>query len=218
MQRKIIQTADGSSSLFVPELDEHYHSIHGAIQESMYVFIEAGLKHTQKPSIKIFEMGYGTGLNFILSILHAGSKKIEYHGVEAFPLTFETIQQLNYPEQLKLSSSLKETYLNFHKTIQKTNLSDKLTICKSNCLLKEYNPSTSFDLIYFDAFTPEVQPELWGKEVFQKMYNMLNPDGILTTYCAKGVVRRTMIDCGFQVERLPGPPEKRHILRATKKI
>ena len=219
MQRKIIQTADGSSSLFVPELNEHYHSMHGAIQESMHVFIEAGLNQIQKPFVKIFEVGYGTGLNFILSVINAGTKILEYHGIEAFPLETETIKQLNYPEQLKLSSLQKKIFLDFHlDTYKKKNLSGKLTVYKSNCLLEEYKPTTKFDLIFFDAFNPNVQPELWKKDVFQKMFNMLKPGGLLTTYCAKGIVRRTMIDCGFMVERLPGPLKKRHIVRAKKSI
>jgi tRNA U34 5-methylaminomethyl-2-thiouridine-forming methyltransferase MnmC len=218
MQRKIIQTADGSSSLYVPELNEHYHSTHGAIQESMHVFINTGFKQISQSNIKIFEMGYGTGLNFLLSYIHAQNKKLEYHCIEAYPLEKELVEQLNYTSELNLKEEDLLAFQAFHRIESTVVLNDHFSVIKSNCILKDYMPPTLFDLIYFDAFSPDIQPELWSVEVFQKMFGMLNPGGILTTYCAKGIVRRAMQSSGFVVERLPGPPGKREILRATKPV
>ena len=217
MLRNIIKTNDGSLTLYAPELKEYYHSTYGAVQESMHIFIDTGLKQIEKSNIKIFELGYGTGLNFILTYLHSKNKNIEYHGIEAFPLETDIIEKLNYPEILKLNPEQTTAFYSIHNAEPTSRLSDSFHLLKNYCKLEDYNTNKTFDLIYFDAFAPEVQPELWTKEVFQKMFEMLNPGGILTTYCAKGIVRRTMQECGFSVERLPGPPGgKREILRAKR--
>ena len=216
MPAKIVQTADGSSSVFIPEFDELYHSVHGAISESAHVFIDTGLKQITKSEINIFEMGYGTGLNFILSFLQSENKKIEYHAIEAYPLDKDIIDQLNYPEQLKLSDEETAIFYNFHQLKGHKKLSDNFSVIKTNCKLIDYKSIILFDLIYFDAFGPDAQPELWSMAVFQNLFDMMNPKGILTTYCAKGDIRRNMQASGFIVERLPGPPGKREMLRASK--
>lgn len=216
MQRKIIETEDGSSSLYIPELDEHYHSVHGAVQESMHVFIEAGLKHLSKKSIKIFEMGYGTGLNYLLTYLNAGDKTIEYYGIEAFPLEEQLVEQLNFTRQLNLDDDQERAFRSIHNSENAVCVSESFLLYKEKCKLSEFKTEALFDLIYFDAFAPDVQPDLWTEPIFQKMFDLLNTKGVLTTYCAKGVVRRTMQVVGFSVERIPGPPGKREMLRATK--
>lgn len=216
MQAKIVQTADGSSSVYIPKFDELYHSVNGAISESAHVFIETGLKQINKPKINIFEMGYGTGLNFILSFLQAKNKNIEYHAIEAYPLDIDIIEQLNYPELLKLSDEETNQFYNFHFTKSSKVITKDFSLTKTICKLSEYSPNVLFDLIYFDAFGPEAQPELWTQNIFEKLFDMMNPKGILTTYCAKGAIRRTMQSSGFKVERLPGPPGKREMLRARK--
>lgn len=216
MERKIIQTADGSSSLFIPELDEHYHSVHGAVQESTHVFIEAGLKYLTKQKINVFEMGYGTGLNFLLTFLNSGEIEVDYHGIEAYPLEQSLVEQLNYSKVLQLDKKGQKAFDEFHNTKSTIEITESFEVFKYNCKLVDFKPACNYDLIYFDAFSPEVQPELWEENVFQKMFDMLNPEGVLTTYCAKGKVRRAMQSCGFDVERLPGPPGKREILRATR--
>jgi tRNA U34 5-methylaminomethyl-2-thiouridine-forming methyltransferase MnmC len=216
LERKIITTSDGSTSLYIPELNENYHSTHGAIQESMHVFIEAGLQMVNKPSINIFEMGYGTGLNFLLTLIHGGKRTINYHGIEAYPLEPNLINQLNYASQLDADSETEKVFSKFHEAQGTVILTDKITATKEQVTLSNYIPKIKFDLVYFDAFAPEVQPELWTPDVFDKIFNMMYPGGILTTYCAKGQVRRNMISSGFKVERIPGPPGKRQMMRATK--
>jgi tRNA U34 5-methylaminomethyl-2-thiouridine-forming methyltransferase MnmC len=217
LKREIIQTADGSSSVFIPELNENYHSIHGAVQESMHVFIEAGLNQVKKDTIRIFEMGYGTGLNFLLTFLNTQNKTIYYHGIEAFPLESKVVTQLNFIEELNLSKDQAEVFVRFHSNENAFKIDKTFSVKKQQIKLHDFETNSHFDLIYFDAFAPEVQPGLWTLEVFQQMYKLLNPGGILTTYCAKGQVRRNMQYSGFEVERLPGPKGKREILRATKK-
>ncbi len=216
MERRLITTADGSSSLFVPELNENYHSVHGARQESMHIFINAGLKHIKKSNINILEMGYGTGLNFILTYLHSDSINIDYHGIELYPLDITLIKKLNYPETLQLDQKQSKLFFDFHITKDTKRVNERFSFNKYNISLQNFSSTTNFDLIYFDAFAPEVQPELWTSDIFEKIFNLTNPGGILCTYCAKGQVRRNMIAAGFNVERLPGPPGKREIIRATK--
>ncbi len=216
MERKLITTADGSSSLFVPSLNENYHSIHGARQESMHVFIDAGLKQIKKDSINILEMGYGTGLNFILTYLYSENKNINYHGIEFYPLDLALVKKLNYTEILELSQEQSDLFLDFHLSDKTKIVSERFCVNKYNIPLQEFDSETGFDLIYFDAFAPEVQPELWSVQIFEKLFRLTNPGGILCTYCAKGQVRRNMIAAGYKVERLQGPPGKREMIRATK--
>lgn len=218
LKRELIVTEDGSSSIFIPELDEIYHSSHGAVQESNHVFIKAGLKTLKKEEIAIFEMGFGTGLNALLTLLNATNKTINYHTIEAYPVEQEMVEKLNYIDQLKLDEEQKQSFFTMHQSKygKQVKLNNNFNFLKEQVKLKDFKTTATFDLIYFDAFAPAIQPDLWTGEVFQQMYSMVNTNGILVTYCAKGQVRRNMQAAGFKVERLPGPPYKREILRATK--
>lgn len=223
MKREIITTADGSSSIKIVEWDEQYHSVHGAINEAQHVFIKNGLQYFCETNpdlseIQILEIGFGTGLNLLVSFSFSKtiSAHIDYTGIEAYPVGLPEIEQLNYPELLKLDKSF------YHKIHRETwgssfTLSENFSLKKEIKLFQELDFCNDYDIIYFDAFGPRVQPELWEQPVFDSMYNALALKGILVTYCAKGDVRRRMISAGFsQVERLVGPPGKREMLRATK--
>lgn len=218
MSGKIILTEDGSHSLLQNELNETYHSIHGAIQESKHIFIDAGLKMCTKNPIHILEIGFGTGLNAFLTQLETelSGKKVHYTAIELYPLSTASASLLNYPDLL--APKKKDVFYQLHTSpwqnhIQLTNLFELYKI------KEDYSSMTltgSFDLIYFDAFSPEKQPEMWTEERFRMIYHCCNPGAILTTYCAKGNVRRALQSAGFLVERIPGPPGKREILRAKK--
>lgn len=214
-------TSDGSHSLYLPGMDEQYHSRHGAIQESSHVFIQNGLAEAVKreSDISILEVGLGTGLNAFLTYLYARQHQlhITYDAIEAFPLSIELIQKLNYPEVLKAAES-RNTFEVMHKADdqQSIEINADFVFKKYIQTLQQFRSDRKYDLIYFDAFAPEKQPELWEEAIFQKMYDALNPNGILVTYCAKGYVRRNMIAASFTVERIPGPPGKRQMMRARK--
>lgn len=213
------RTADGSYTLYVPELDEHYHSVKGALTESQHIFIEMGLKHSPAPEPHILEIGLGTGLNAFLTLLAAEEmqRKVHYTGIERYPLAEETLRQLDYPGII--GKKHEEDYYAIHQAPweKETNLSPWFTLHKIEGDFTRHTFQKGYDIIYFDAFAPEKQPEMWEQSLFNILYNVLNEGGILTTYCAKGVVRRMLQTAGFTVERLPGPPGgKREILRATK--
>lgn len=213
------RTADGSYTLYVPELDEHYHSVKGALTESQHIFIEMGLKHSSAPEPHILEIGLGTGLNAFLTLLAAEEmqRKVHYTGIERYPLAEETLRQLDYPGMI--GKKQEEDYYAIHQAPweKETNLSPWFTLHKIEGDFTRHTFQKGYDIIYFDAFAPEKQPEMWEQSLFNTLYNVLNEGGILTTYCAKGVVRRMLQTAGFTVERLPGPPGgKREILRATK--
>ena len=248
MERIIEKTDDGSATLFVPELNEHYHSTKGAHTESQHIFIDMGLKASSATTPRILEIGFGTGLNAWLTLEEAerSRRNILYTGLELYPLEWQTIEQLGYIsndeqltttvrqqpaielfKQLHTSPWEKDVQLTPHFALRKvetdvnkwvenrertmSNINDSVTNAESPAL------NLSFNLIYFDAFAPEKQPEMWSQELFNRLYVLLDKDGILTTYCAKGVVRRMLQTAGFTVERLPGPPGgKREILRARK--
>ncbi len=229
------RTADGSYTLYVPQLDEHYHSVKGALTESQHIFIEMGLKHSPIAHPRILEIGFGTGLNAFLTLLTAEEmhRKVHYTGIERYPLAEETLQKLNYPGVI--GKGHEEEYDALHRakwgedaditpwfTLHKvegdfTRLFGSVTDCCAEVGAGCHSEATAYDIIYFDAFAPEKQPEMWEQPLFDTLYNTLNKGGILTTYCAKGVVRRMLQAAGFLVERLPGPPGgKREILRASK--
>ena len=228
MEHTIIQTADGSHSLYVKHLDEHYHSIHGAIQESKHVFIETGFRHflsQTNSAINILEIGFGTGLNALLTYMEAErlDKKINYTSLEAYPLDMKLITELNYITLLADTSSsdnqdLKSKFELLHSSDwEKENfLSETFSLRKIKNTLQEIRFDNTFDLIYFDAFGPRVQPEMWTEELFKKIFTATNPNGSLVTYCAKGEVKRTLKKVGFIVETLPGPPGKREMVRGRK--
>ncbi|TAJ11831.1 SAM-dependent methyltransferase [Marinilabiliaceae bacterium JC017] len=215
---EVMISEDGSHTLFVPELNEHYHSTHGAIQESMHVFINAGLAHCKKENLSILEIGLGTGLNAFLTALNRGAHQITYHSLEKYPITEEVVKELNYcaaddPQQKELFEKLHQ--LPWNKQVPWT---AGMELLKLETDLTSVNLPSTYDLVYFDAFAPDIQPEMWSDEIFSKLYSAMNPGGILTTYCAKGIIRRRLIAAGFKVERLPGPPGKREMMRATKSI
>ena len=218
---KLEQTADGSYTLYVPELDEHYHSVKGALTESQHIFIDMGLKHSTVPSPRILEIGLGTGLNCFLTLLTAEEteRHIHYTGIECYPLDMETISKLDYPSLIHKGHET--DYFAIHQTPweKDVELSPWFTLHKLEGDFTCYTFDKGYDIIYFDAFAPEKQPEMWEQSLFDKLYHVLNEGGILTTYCAKGVVRRMLQTAGFKVERLPRPPGgKREILRATKGV
>ena len=215
----IEQTADGSYTLYVPELDEHYHSVKGALTESQHIFINMGLKHSSVSSPRILEIGLGTGLNCFLTLLNAKENKrhIHYTSIERFPLGMDVIQKLDYPSIIGRGHNA--DYLAIHQAPweEDTKLSPWFTLHKVEGDFTNYTFEKGYDIIYFDAFAPEKQPEMWEQSLFNSLYQILNEGGILTTYCAKGIVRRMLQSAGFIVERLAGPPGgKREILRATK--
>jgi tRNA U34 5-methylaminomethyl-2-thiouridine-forming methyltransferase MnmC len=218
MKREIKITGDGSTTIFLPQLGEHFHSIHGAVVESEHVFIEQGLRQTEGINIMVFEMGLGTGLNALLSWLVAEKKqcRLVYHGIEQYPLPDSIIDKLNYPAILGADSSDKLRMIHSAPWDQEACLSPVFTLVKIHGNLLEFVPSTRYHIIYFDAFSPDKQPELWEVGVFHKMFNMMLPGGILVTYSAKGEVKRRLKTAGFIVQVLPGPPGKREMIRAVK--
>lgn len=220
MKHLIQLTNDGSNTLAIPSLGITYHSTAGAIGESLHVFIDAGLKHistTQNlKEIGIFEMGFGTGLNALLTWQFAQLQqlKIKYTSIELFPLEFEETAELNYGKQLQMPKQFMQLHqLNWEEAIV---IDGNFTFYKTNQSLIDFLTDQQYNLIYYDAFAPNNQPELWSKNIFEKLYNMLLPKGILVTYCSKGDVKRTLKAVGFTVERLHGFADKWHMLRATK--
>ena len=220
MKREIIITSDGSTTIHMPEWDEQYHSKHGAIQEAYHVFIKNGLETHNGKDLAILEIGFGTGLNCFITLLEASKKKlrIDYSGVEAYPIGEDEILQLNYVSELdsrNFSHKFEEMHLFDWDIKQKVH--DDFFLTKRKQFIKDINDVDAFDIIYFDAFGARVQPELWTEDIFKKMYDSLKKDGVLVTYSAKGSVRRAMIAVGFTVTKLPGPPGKREMLHAVKK-
>lgn len=220
MQKQLVKTADGSHSFYLPEMDEHYHSKHGSIAESQHIFIQSGLLYKAKETeqLKVFEVGMGTGLNVYLTALTAqkNNLEVEMHCIEAYPIKIEEAQKLNYAEILGESPSIFHqihecSWGEFHK------INNYFHLLKINDQLENFNLKESYDLIYFDAFAPEKQEELWSPEIFKKLYKALNANGILVTYCVKGIIRRRLQGIGFKIEKLKGPVGgKREMLRAIK--
>ncbi|WP_127141339.1 tRNA (5-methylaminomethyl-2-thiouridine)(34)-methyltransferase MnmD [Flagellimonas marinaquae] len=221
MKRKIITTGDGSKTIQIEDWNEQYHSKHGAIQEAYHVFIEHGLRLLNKTEVSILEIGFGTGLNALITFLEAPKLelKVDYVGVEAYPVSMEEVDALDYAQQLGVDG-LQAPFQSMHSTPWEKRISirDDFSLCKQKKDFKDIDVQNLFNLIYFDAFGARVQPELWTEELFKKMYEAAKPGGVLVTYAAKGSVRRAMQAVGFTVERLPGPPGKREMLRATKTI
>lgn len=221
MKREIIKTLDGSTTIHLQDWDECYHSKHGAIQEAKHVFIKNGLSLFENNPVSILEIGFGTGLNTFITFLESIQKNqiIDYVGVEAYPVEADEVLGMNYVTELDALE-----FENIFEKMHKCNWDKKNEICSSFSLTKrkqffhEIDDFETFDLIYFDAFGYRVQPELWSTEIFRKMYNSLKPNGVLVTYAARGVVKRSMIEVGFTVEKLAGPPGKREMFRAFKKV
>ena len=220
MKREILQTLDGSTTIHLPDWNESYHSKHGAIQEAYHVFIKNGLSLFQGKSISILEIGFGTALNTFITFLESQKslQTIDYVGVEAYPISAEEVLQMNYVAELDAEKErLKFEFMHQSNWEEKNVISSKFTLTKRKQFFEEISDENQFDLIYFDAFGYRVQPELWSSEIFKKMYKALKVNGVLVTYAARGVVKRSMIEVGFTVEKLAGPPGKREMFRATKK-
>ncbi|NNJ89925.1 MAG: tRNA (5-methylaminomethyl-2-thiouridine)(34)-methyltransferase MnmD [Eudoraea sp.] len=219
MKRTIITTADGSKTIHLEAWNEQYHSKHGAVQEAYHVFVDHGLSAIKKNNISILEIGFGTGLNALITLLEARSKslQINYTGVEKYPVGTTELDQLNYISELK-AEEYDDVFKGMHSSAWEveTEITPYFKLLKQQKDFKEIDDKQLYDLIYFDAFGARVQPELWTEEIFEIMFNSLKNNGILVTYAAKGSVRRAMLAVGFHVERLPGPPGKREMLRATR--
>lgn len=218
---KIITTKDGSHSLLNEALNETYHSVHGALQESVHVFIKNGLdfvlEQLATPEISILEVGFGTGLNALLTVQRAlaTSQKITYTSLEAFPVAEEVWSKLNYTDAV----GLKEHFDNLHSAEWNVavNIFPNVVLHKLNTTLQQVSlPSSSFDLIYFDAFAPSKQPEMWSLSVLEKVVEAMKTGGTFVTYCAKGQFKRDLKFLGLNVTTLPGPPGKKEMVRAIK--
>jgi tRNA U34 5-methylaminomethyl-2-thiouridine-forming methyltransferase MnmC len=221
MERKLLVTKDGSHTVVIENKQVTYHSMHGAIAESQQVFIEAGLR-SLKPDdkqVSIFEMGFGTGLNALLTILESQKthQNIYYHATELYPLEDLIWRELNFPTELmEENADLLFNQIHLCEWNINCQVANNFTLHKSRSNLITLTYNRRYDVIYFDAFAPSAQPELWTEEIFRKMFEILKSGGILVTYCSKGSVRRAMQAVGFVVEKLPGPPGKREIVRAVK--
>jgi tRNA U34 5-methylaminomethyl-2-thiouridine-forming methyltransferase MnmC len=218
MNHSIIKSEDGSHTIYSDDFKEHFHSVHGAITESLHVFIQNGLHAIKTKQVNILEIGFGTGLNAFLTLIDSvkNSRSVYYETIELFPLEQEFINTINY------TGFFEDSFKNYFSQLHECNWNEKITIVKNFDLKKilgdilKYKFSQLFDLVFFDAFSPESQPEMWTKQIFEKIYLSMGQGGILTTYCAKGTVKRTLKEIGFTIELLPGPPGKRHMVRAVK--
>jgi tRNA U34 5-methylaminomethyl-2-thiouridine-forming methyltransferase MnmC len=218
LKKQLIITKDGSHSFFVPELSETYHSKHGAITEAKHVFIKNGLLAANKNKVNILEVGFGTGLNALLTMQKVKQQNLNvfYNSLEPHPLEKQEYIKLNYAVLLNCPQ---EDFINLHKSEwgKEIKLSENFTLYKTEESVRNFKTEKKFDIIYFDAFAPEKQAEMWTKTVFEKMYCLLKENGFLVTYCAMGVVKRTLKSVGLEVETLEGSPGKREMIRANKK-
>ena len=218
MKREVIQTKDGSTTFYLPELNETYHSKNGAIQEAYHVFIKNGFSLFERKPISILEIGFGTGLNAFITNLESqkNNQIVDYVGVEAYPVSMDEAFAMNYVNQIDASKT--DEFQKIHQmdweTLIQVNPTFQLT--KRKQFFQDIADVEVFDLIYFDAFGYDVQPELWSDEIFLKMFNALKPGGILVTYACRTVIKKAMISAGFKIEKLPGAPGKREMLRASK--
>lgn len=219
----IVPTKDGSNTLKSSQFDALYHSINGAIQESQIVFIEAALYHkaAQQSALSILEIGLGTGLNAFMTYLEAQKQgwQIQYTGIEAYPIDAITAQQLNYPILLEASEEDAALFLELHQEAAaqtRVVLSPSFSFSKVVQPFEALDAVEQYDIIYYDAFAPSIQPHLWEEEQLKKIYQALKVGGVLTTYCAQGAFKRTLKSIGFTLEALPGPAGKREMTRAVK--
>jgi tRNA U34 5-methylaminomethyl-2-thiouridine-forming methyltransferase MnmC len=215
---QIITTADGSHTIYVPRLDEHYHSVHGAVQESNHIFISNGFGYCKADPVSILEIGFGTGLNAFLTavISNKGTREVFYTSIEKYPLDTEIISLLNHYKFAGENS--REIFQIIHSVPWNisVNISKNFTLKKIEADFTKERLTGKYDLIYFDAFGPDKQPEMWTKELFSEISDITNKNGVFVTYSAKGEVKRNLKACGFDVMLLPGPPGKRQMIRAIK--
>ncbi len=220
--RQLVMTGDGSHSLYLAACNEHYHSTHGALRESQHIFIGYGYDEMAANAggrLRILEVGFGTGLNALLTWERCaqGMSAVEYVAIEAFPVTVELASQLNYASCLE-NSATQEIFAVMHQCSWGIwrNLGGNFSLLKLQTRIEDFEPVDPYDLVYFDAFSPPVQPELWTRTIFDKLYRCMRRGAVLVTYCAKGEVKRNLRAGGFVLENLPGPPGKREITRARK--
>ncbi len=218
INRILTKTGDESPTFYIPELDEHYHSVHGAVRESEVIFIENLIKRLAKPKMKVFETGFGTGLNAFLSFREAElmKKKISYHSIELYPI--ERNEWISCSMHFPYNNNDSQVYLRMHEAPwdNEQEISRFFSLKKINADLITYKTSEKYDAIIFDAFGPDVQPELWTRDIFAKIFLMMKPGALLSTYSSKGEVRRNLEHAGLKVQRVPGPPGKRQIILASK--
>lgn len=219
MMFEIVITSDGSHTLYVPELNEHYHSIHGAVQESLFIYIKNGFDACKADPAEILEIGFGTGLNAFLTAIRSreGKRRVTYTTVEKYPLPENITDSLNY--HTYTGEDNRELFRLIHRARWNSdvNIFNNFTLRKIKADVTQFLPEGTFDLIYFDAFGPDKQPEMWSEDVFKRIASLTREKGILVTYSAKGQVKRNLRGCGFDVSLLPGPAGKRQIIRADKK-
>ncbi len=219
MKREILSTHDGSTTIHIKEWDECYHSKFGAIQEARHVFIKNGLSLFKNKPVSILEIGFGTGLNAFITFLE--SKKYglttDYVGVEAYPISDDEVKMMNYVSELKAEES-RQIFDKMHSCLweEQISLPPDFLLTKRKQFFSEISDIEKFDLIYFDAFGYRVQPELWSVEIFKIMFNALKSNSVLVTYAARSIIKNNMIEAGFVVEKLQGPPGKREMFRARK--
>ncbi|HKI89461.1 MAG TPA: tRNA (5-methylaminomethyl-2-thiouridine)(34)-methyltransferase MnmD [Draconibacterium sp.] len=220
MKQQIIPTADGSQTLFLPDMNEQYHSVNGARTESEYVFIEKGFRFHSGPMPTVFEVGFGTGLNALLTAIVAekDKRKTTYFTIEKYPLDETIINQLNYGQLV--SEKARQWFGQIHACPWNVTVEINpwffLHKLNANIITSPLTGMKLFDVVYFDAFGPDKQPEMWTPEIFRKIFNRSSAGSIFVTYSAKGEVRRQLEAAGFQMERLPGPPGKKQMLRGIK--
>lgn len=219
MKREIIITDDGSTTIRIPDWDENYHSTHGAIQEAQHVFIKNGLRlFDAQSTISILEIGFGTGLNAFITYLETLQKeKVDYVGIEAYPISEEEVRQMNYVSELHAEDH-QFIFQALHQSTweEEQAIASNFVLTKRKQFFQDIADSNRYDLIYFDAFGYPLQPELWSEVIFKKMLEALLPGGILVTYACRGPIKKAMLSAGFSIEKLPGAPGKREMLRATK--
>lgn len=216
MERRLKKTGDGSHTIYIPDLDEHYHSVQGAVAESMHIYIGAGFDFSDRDPVRVLEFGLGTGLNVLLTLQRAAvtGRRVFYHAIEKYPLSKTELDLLNLSEPDPL------VFNRIHEAGWETvvQISGSFSLYKEKADFREAKPAGQFDVIYYDAFGPEVQPALWGAEIFKKVFEMAAPGAVLVTYSSKGQVRRNLAAAGFRVEKLPGPQGKKEIVRAVRPV
>ncbi len=221
MKIELVTTNDGSHTLFLPEMNEQYHSLNGAITESLHVYIENGYLYCNSQNPVVFEVGFGTGLNMLLTAIQAEKikKPTMYFSIEKYPVNQILVKELNYGKMISERAQLLFEKLHDSEWNKEIQINEYFTILKINDDLITYilNKKSPFEVVYFDAFGPDKQPEMWTPEIFSKIADNTKPNGIIVTYSAKGEVRRQMNNAGFDMERLPGPPGKKQMLRGIKR-
>ena len=219
MERSLMMTEDGSHTIFMNGMDEPYHSTRGALQESRHVFINEGLQRTEQTHLRILEVGFGTGLNALLTLKESISRNLNiyYHAVEKYPLSETEYTLLNYEKVIDSCPAGMLLRLHDSPWGRPVKMTGDFILYKENSDFRSMKLPSHFNLIYFDAFSPEKQPELWAYDIFSTIQQVSDPGAILVTYSSKGAVRRTLTACGFDVNKVAGPPGKREMIRAVKR-